>query len=130
MKLNQTEATILSAELGSGQSQYRSQSGGYNQRTSFFPNISYRYEVNGKEYVNDQYAQRASLVNRRSLVERTVKKYPVGSKVTVFYDPQDPQVAYLEKGYGASGAIIAVVLVASLLFTAALIAVLWATGAF
>lgn len=34
----------------------------------------------------------------RRIVDQTVARYPVGSRVTVYYNPEDPDVAVLETG--------------------------------
>jgi len=99
-KLEQTEGVVLNAEIGSGQSRYRSESGSYYYRTSYFPNITYQYTVNGQQYTNNAYAQRPSMINRKFLIQRILNKYPVGETVTVHYKPDDPQQSYLQTGYG------------------------------
>ena len=67
--------------------------------TAYYPQISYEYVVGGHEYRG----QRRSLVNvggsglNRGMGERVLARYPVGSEVVVFYDPQDPKEAILER---------------------------------
>lgn len=92
--LAETQGKVLSAEIGSGQSRYRKESGGYGYRTSYFPNIAYQYTVNGQQYTHNAYAQRPSLINRQGIIQRIVDNYPVGADVTVYYDPQNPQEGY------------------------------------
>ena len=66
---------------------------------AYYPRISYKYVVAGKEYSS----QRRSLINvgagrfLRAGLRKTVERYPVGSEVTVFYDPADPSEAILER---------------------------------
>ncbi|MGB7338064.1 MAG: DUF3592 domain-containing protein [Phototrophicaceae bacterium] len=101
-KLEQTEGTVLSTAIGSGQSRYKGSSGGYKYRTSYFPDISYRYTVDGNDYINNGYAQRTTLINRTGMIQRILDKYPTDSTVTVYYNPHNPQESYLEKGYGST----------------------------
>lgn len=63
------------------------------------PVVTYAYHVNGTAYqggtvrvIDDR--QRARLAGDAS---RTIARYPVGSTVTVFYDPADPSRAALER---------------------------------
>lgn len=119
----QTEGVILSAAVGAGQSRYRASSGGYHYRTSYHPDITYQYTVNGQQYINNRFAQRPTLINRESIIQRVLEKYPVGQKVTVYYNPANPQDAYLQKGMG--GAATAIVLGALLLTALIAVVVVW-----
>ncbi|MGD9996820.1 MAG: DUF3592 domain-containing protein [Ilumatobacteraceae bacterium] len=63
------------------------------------PMVIYSYEVDGRPY--QSYRVRASddtgqipVVNHASI---TLDRYPVGSNVTVYYDPDDPANAALER---------------------------------
>jgi hypothetical protein len=69
--------------------------GGYMYRAE----ISYRYTVNGTEFVasRPRFGSRISLSWSAPAVRMT-RKYPVGSHVTVFYDSEDPGEAVLEPG--------------------------------
>jgi hypothetical protein len=66
---------------------------------AYYPRISYRYVVAGKEYSGE----RRSLINvgtgrfLRAGLREVVERYPVGSEVIVFYDPADPREAILER---------------------------------
>ena len=69
--------------------------------------ISYGYMVDGEYYRSDTYeinylGFRDGLTGSRSYLEEVLnvrKKYPVGSPVDVFYDPEDPASAVLARGY-------------------------------
>src|SRR5262245_38871502 len=56
--------------------------------------IVYRYSVGGIPFESS----RASYSFRPVSRERRLRDYPVGRKVTVFYDPADPGRAVLERG--------------------------------
>ena len=58
-------------------------------KTGTLSDISYSYWVNDKEYVNDRIYFGHN--NTR------VKLYPLGKEVVVFYNPQDPQQASLNR---------------------------------
>jgi hypothetical protein len=86
-----TEGVVLVSDL----QRSRDSDGGYMYR----PEISYSYQVDGADFV----ASRRKFGSRISLswsvpAARAVRKYPAGSRVSVWYDPTDPQEAVLETG--------------------------------
>ncbi len=62
-------------------------------------NIVYSYTVNGQTIESNQvwFSANYSSSNRQEF-QRTVIDYPVGKKVKVYYDPDDPVVAVLNPG--------------------------------
>lgn len=87
-------STIGTILMSSVQSR-RSGTGGY----STIPVIVYQFEVNGKTFqsqnvrVGDKYLK----VNVSWQAQETVDKYPIGKKVTVYYDPNNPAECALER---------------------------------
>jgi hypothetical protein len=64
------------------------------------PDIAYAFSVAGQSYRG----QRVSLGDiSGSFAEEAVRRYPVGAKVTVYYDPRDPTDCVLERGLVAAG---------------------------
>jgi hypothetical protein len=67
--------------------------------TSVVPFIVYQYNVYGRDYSNSQI--KAGDVHMSSYSSRAaydkVDKYPVGSEVTVYYNPENPQQSALER---------------------------------
>ena len=61
-----------------------------------YPHISYTYEVNGKKHHSSNIMAGGELGGMN--VESTLARYPLGLKVTVYYDPQNPKDAVLEPG--------------------------------
>lgn len=61
-----------------------------------YPHISYTYEVNGKSYHSSNIMAGGEMGGMN--VETMLARYPHGSKVTVYYDPQNPKNAVLEPG--------------------------------
>ncbi|MCF6366555.1 MAG: DUF3592 domain-containing protein [Bacteroidales bacterium] len=59
----------------------------------YLERIYYEYTVNGKSYISNKVS--FSYQNP----DATVKRYPKGKKVTVYYSPDDPGFAVLIKGY-------------------------------
>jgi hypothetical protein len=60
-----------------------------------FPEIEFEYEVSGRKYRGSRYSIQENLGNSR--IPETMARFPKGSKVTVFYDPQDPNNAVIER---------------------------------
>lgn len=71
--------------------------GKFNQRDSLKPEIQYKYSVDGKEYTSTQ----VQVGGTDGTPENVVDKYK-SKKVTVFFDPQKPSEAALEKGYNST----------------------------
>lgn len=69
------------------------------QSRSETPVVIYSYQVDGRPY--QSYRVRAGDETGRIRVigdaSRTLERYPVGSNVTVYYDPADPANAALER---------------------------------
>ena len=65
--------------------------------------VLYRYEVGGKEYTGWRLSFREATnptSTRPDQAAELVNRYPVGKRVTVFYDAQEPTYAVLEPGAG------------------------------
>lgn len=66
--------------------------------TTYHPAVHYAYDVDGRRYVGERITcgdfGSTDLGGRRAVAER----YPLGSTVTVHYDPDAPQLAVLEPG--------------------------------
>ena len=81
---------------------------GYDQSTNSYqtyyaPEVTYQYEVNGVQYTGSRVAELAGRYGSKSDVEKFLADHPVGSTVTVYYDPADANNAILEKGLGSIG---------------------------
>jgi hypothetical protein len=60
------------------------------------PIIHYRYRVGGQDIEGDQISVGGTPLTTRVLALRTVARYPVGARVDVHVDPNDPKNALLE----------------------------------
>jgi hypothetical protein len=95
-----TQGTILSADVAS--------SDGYDQSTNSYqtyyePVVTYQYDVKGAQYTGSRVAELGGRYGSKNDVEKFLADHPVGSIVTVYYDPADPSKAILEKGLGSIG---------------------------
>ena len=65
------------------------------------PRISYGYSISGKPYESNSisYKQNPNTTSRGP-ADNVISKYPKGSRVRVYYDPDNPTNAVLETGLG------------------------------
>ena len=79
--------------------------------TSYVLDIKYAYKVLGQSYENNQFSfgSEGTGYDTRKKAEGILAKYPIGNQVTIYYDPNNPQQAVLERKYDSTGAILAVI---------------------
>ena len=85
-------------------------------KTTYGATIQYKYTVDGQEFVGDR--RTFSNVRTSSVrnTEKILERYPLGSSVDVFYDPDDPSSSVLESGVGAATYILLLVPIGFLVF--------------
>lgn len=93
-----TEGEIVKSEVVS-----RSIYTGSSWRFEKFSEILYRYEVNGKSFENFRIAFDAGDYN---VTDNLARAYPLGKKVRVYYDPDDPDNSVLFPGRKTWGQIL------------------------
>jgi len=68
--------------------------------TIYSPQLEYKYIVNGVSYTGDSYRPvRFDGSSDRGYAREVVEAHPVGAEVTVYYDPSDPQKAFLNRSF-------------------------------
>ncbi len=71
-------------------------------KTHYQPDIAYTYYVDGKKYSSSKInAGEPPMDNNANTAKQIQAKYPVGEKVTVWYDPGLPASSALEPGIKA-----------------------------
>ena len=65
---------------------------------SYYASISYEYEVGGARFIGDKVFIGEYGTGSPGPMQEIVDRYPVGKRVTVYYDAHDPKKAVLEKG--------------------------------
>jgi len=72
-------------------------------RDSYSPRVSYEYQALGQTYTGTKisFGFSKSYGSRRQ-AEDELARYPLGSQVTVYYDPSNPAEAVLERKAGGS----------------------------
>jgi hypothetical protein len=73
------------------------------KQNGYTPNVVYEYKVANVTYTSDRMELNTAPTNNKSAVRVLVHKYPVGSKVTVYYNPEDPSKALLSPGGISNG---------------------------
>ena len=75
----------------------RSKTSGRSRTT--YPVVVYQYTVDGKPFQCQTIKAGEQYLNVRLMgqVQETVNRYPIGSSVTVYYNPSNPAEAFLEK---------------------------------
>ena len=86
-----TEATVVSTSIGES----------VNPDTvgsSYYPQITYNYTVDGKEYRNSNYkAGSGRRVDSQFWAEGIVEEYDKGEAITVHYTPSEPSNSFIKK---------------------------------
>ena len=72
-----------------------------NESYDYFPKVEYSYQVGGETLTGKRLAFGGILAQKNpASVQKTLEHYPVGGQVTVFYDPNKPSDAVLERQAG------------------------------
>jgi len=67
--------------------------------TNYMANVSAEYEVNGSRHHSDSITPvQMTSSTVRSVIQKDIKPYPVGAKVEVFYNPDQPSYGILKPG--------------------------------
>jgi hypothetical protein len=64
-------------------------------RAVVYPHVVYTYEVNGRLYQSERLYPAGGVGGSPAMT--TVARYPAGKQVTVYYNPDDPTEAVLER---------------------------------
>jgi len=107
--------------------------------TSYRPEVTYSYVVNDQRYQNDRLRFDGSIYNSDpSGAEETIRAYELGGQVTVYYNPDDPQDAVIERdlttevqvffGIGVGALILSCGLTIFLLFSGAAVVLAFLRG--
>lgn len=113
-KFVSTEGEIISSTTYTTTSRKRN-------RVYYHYAISYRYSINGRTYQSKGITFRPDYDARPQIAEYYVSKYPVGSRVTVYYDPADPTFSVLELDMISHNGKLGFLLVSLVIFLIALV---------
>jgi len=87
----------------------------------YHPEIHYQYQIMGTEYQGNKIAFGPKVSGNRSRAEKMIEKYPTGANVTVYYRPDKPANAVLERSISKVSLVLGLIL----LLAGILIYVLW-----
>jgi len=65
--------------------------------TSFSPEIAYKFSVDGKEYTGRKFRTLGFSSENESEIKELISRYPVGRRITVYYNPASNDEAVIEK---------------------------------
>lgn len=65
--------------------------------TSYYPEVRYTYQYLGTEFSGDRIAFGGKVGGGQNKAYTAISSYPVGKDVTVYYDPNNPEDAVLER---------------------------------
>lgn len=85
----ETPCTIVSSSVGS----HRGNKGG----TTYSIDITYKYQVKGREYQSDTVSIMSGSSSGRSGKQRVVERYPTGSSAVCYVNPEDPTDTLLRR---------------------------------
>lgn len=67
------------------------------KRTVYYHyNIEYEFNVNGRYYLSNEITFSGEYSTHEEETQGYIREYPIGKKVIVYYDPQDPNFSVLE----------------------------------
>jgi len=71
-------------------------------KQKYLPRVIFAYEVGGQEYRSPRY-DTAKSSGSKSRAQEIIDRYEKGQIVTAYYDPEDPDMAVLARGYAIEG---------------------------
>ena len=72
-----------------------------NESYAYYPKVEYTYQVGGETYTGKRLAFGGVLAQKNpDSVQKTLERFPLGGPVTVYYDPEKPTDAVLERQAG------------------------------
>jgi len=113
-----TMGTVLMSTLEAR----HSSEGGYTN----YPVVMYSYQVNGQAYQGNKIAPGMEVGG--SGVGKVVARYPAGAQVSVFYNPQNPSDAVLEKKAPAQFWIWFILILIDLILCGVVPVIVWAAS--
>jgi flagellar basal body-associated protein FliL len=113
-----TTGKILAAGIEPRQSHTGS---GYS--TSYYPVVQYEYTVNGQRFLGNRITFGMQVgYGWTGMAQKQIAGYTAGSNVAVFYDPNEPSNAVLERTGGTSSRILWIVAIVILVILAITVA--------
>lgn len=79
--------------------------------SSYHPEIHYSYQIMGVDYQGNKIAFGPKVGGNRSGAEKMVEKYPTGANVTVYYQPDKPANAVLERSISKISLVMGIVFI-------------------
>ena len=62
----------------------------------YYPHVIYSYNVNNVKYKSERISFEGVRFNGNGLAESYMRRFPIGGKVQVYYDPENPRISVLD----------------------------------
>lgn len=73
------------------------------RKATYWPKVFYSYAINGKSYEGSLLTEPALSFSTEKEAQEITNQYPNKSQVQVYYNPQNPEQAYLIRGQTSTG---------------------------
>jgi hypothetical protein len=64
----------------------------------YFPNVIYRYSVNGREHMDGTFSFAMGDASTKAYCVDFVRRHPEGKEILVYVDPSNPELSVIEPG--------------------------------
>lgn len=95
-----TEGTVVRSELEKHRKKGGVASTQRKNRFSYRPQVHYEFMVDGQSYTGSRLTFSDYSTSNEDQMQAVIAPYPVGTKVSVYYDPNKPSECTLETGFG------------------------------
>jgi len=89
-----TTGRVVSADIGE---RYTLLKGTNRKIYHYSPEISYRYRINGRDYEADRYTLFTTESDQQTEISTLLDYYRPGSEVVIYYNPENPEEAVLNR---------------------------------
>jgi hypothetical protein len=93
------QSALQSVFVPQGGRKSRNIDGSVRLATAYVPDVLYEYRANTESFQSRQIFLGQQFPTSLRLANDFVDKYPIGKEVTVFYNPEKPEVAVLERDW-------------------------------
>lgn len=94
------EGTVTQSELEKQRKKGGAASTQRRNRFTYTPRVTYEFSVEGKSYTGTRLSFSDYATSNEEQMQQVIAPYPVGTSVTVYYDPDKPTECALQTGFG------------------------------
>lgn len=94
------EGTITQSELEKRRKKGGAASNQRRNRFTYTPRVTYEFIVEGQTYTGTRLSFSDYATSNEDQMQQVLAPYPVGTQITVYYDPDKPTECSLQTGFG------------------------------